>query len=41
MSPRALEPVLHDKLSHCDENPEHHNYRVGPLAASSKKPVQK
>ena len=29
LNPRAPEPVLHNKRSHCDERPAHRNQRVG------------
>ena len=30
LSPPALEPVLHNKRSHCDEKLIHHNKKVDP-----------
>ena len=31
-SPRALEPVLHNKKSHCTDKPAHHNQRKAHAA---------
>ncbi|KAG5213585.1 hypothetical protein JEQ12_009371 [Ovis aries] len=37
-SPRALEPVLRNKGSHCMEKPEHRNEEQRPPASTGEKP---
>lgn len=39
-SPRAVEPLLHCKGSHCRGEPVHHNWRVTLLATTGGKPAQ-
>ena len=34
LKPVHLEPVLHDKRSHCNEKPAHHNEEQPPLATT-------
>ena len=38
LSPRTLEPMLHNKRSHCNEKPAHHNEEEPPLAATRESP---
>ena len=36
-SPWGLEPMLHNRRSHCSEKPEHHNQRVAPARHNYRK----
>ena len=36
--PARLEPVLHNKRSHCNEKPAHHNEGQPPLTATRESP---
>ena len=38
LKPALLEPVLHNKRSHCNEKPTHRNEELAPLAATRESP---
>ena len=40
-NPHALEPVLYNKRSHCNEKPAHHNKEKPPLATTREKKKRK
>ena len=40
LKPARLEPMLHNKRSHCNEKPAHHNEEQPPLAATRRKPMR-